>query len=424
MDVGVLLVFQNWHQDLSDREMFVQETELGVLAEECGFDSVWAAEHHFDDYSMCPDNLQLMSYLAGRTSRIKLGTGAVILPWNDPLRVVEKVTMLEHLAPGRVLFGMGRGLAKMEYEAFRQDMNESRGRFDEAAEMILRGLRDGYVENDGPYFPQPKAAIRPEPHPATDWTDRIFAVAMSPDSVPAVARIGARMMTFIQYSVDKHVAAIEEYRGLYRQAHNAEPPPVLTQDFVYCHEDAEEAERVARDYLSRYFLSVIFPHHQMQILPYNRVLKDLNGLTPEALLERLDGIFVITSNGEAKPARRHELGLYLNGQWHTLNFRPKFAATKDPIEKLDVTLLQRYVLAPIFGIDNPRTSPRIHFVGGIRGTAELEKLVNSRDYACAMSLFPTSIEDLMAIADAGGLMPPKSTWFEPKLRDGMFCHLL
>jgi alkanesulfonate monooxygenase SsuD/methylene tetrahydromethanopterin reductase-like flavin-dependent oxidoreductase (luciferase family) len=257
MDVGVLLVFKNWHQDLSDREMFVQETELGVLAEECGFDSVWAAEHHFDDYSMCPDNLQLMSYLAGRTSRIKLGTGAVILPWNDPLRVVEKVTMLEHLAPGRVLFGMGRGLAKMEYEAFRQDMNESRGRFDEAAEMILRGLRDGYVENDGPYFPQPKAAIRPEPHPATDWTDRIFAVAMSPDSVPAVARIGARMMTFIQYSVDKHVAAIEEYRGLYRQAHNAEPPPVLTQDFVYCHEDAEEAERVARDYLSRYFLSVV-----------------------------------------------------------------------------------------------------------------------------------------------------------------------
>ncbi len=175
---------------------------------------------------------------------------------------------------------------------------------------------------------------------------------------------------------------------------------------------------------SRYFLSVIFPHNQMQILPYNRVLKDLNGLTPETLLEKLDAIFVITANGEPRPARKHEMGLYLNGQWRTLNFRPKFAATKDPIERLDVTLLQKYVLAPLFGIDDPRTSKRINFVGGIRGPAELERLVQSRDYACAFSMFPTSIEDLMTIADAGGIMPPKSTWFEPKLRDAMFCHML
>ena len=106
------------------------------------------------------------------------------------------------------------------------------------------------------------------------------------------------------------------------------------------------------------------------------------------------------------------------------NFREHFARTKDPIEKLDVTLLQKYVLAPLFGIDDPRTSKRINFVGGIRGTAELEKLVNSGDYACAFSMFPTSIEDLMTIADAGGIMPPKSTWFEPKLRDAMFCHMI
>ena len=113
-----------------------------------------------------------------------------------------------------------------------------------------------------------------------------------------------------------------------------------------------------------------------------------------------------------------------DGKWHTLNFRPRFAATTDPIEKLDVTLLQKFVLDPIFSIADPRTSKRIHFVGGIRGTAELEKLVNSGEYACAFSLFPTSIEDLMTVADAGGIMPPKSTWFEPKLRDGMFCHLI
>src|SRR2546421_5759555 len=172
------------------------------------------------------------------------------------------------------------------------------------------------------------------------------------------------------------------------------------------------------------FLAVIFPHNQMQILPYNRVLTDLNDMTPARLLEKLDGVFVIKRNGCSRPARKHELGLYLDDEWHTLHFRPQFAATTDPIEKLDVTLLQKFVLDPILGIDNPRTSKRIHFVGGIRGTAELEKLVNSGEYACAFSMFPTGIEDLMAIADAGGIMPPKSTWFEPKLRDAMFCHLI
>lgn len=257
MDVGVLLVFQNWHEDLSDAEMFRQETELGVLAEEYGFDSVWAAEHHFDDYSMCPDNLQLMSYLAARTNRIKLGTGAVILPWNDPLRVVEKVTMLDILSEGRAIFGMGRGLAKMEYEGFRQDMNESRGRFDEAAPLILAGLKNGYVEHEGTYFTQPRVDVRPAPEAGRGWADRLYGVAMSPDSVPAVAKVGARMMTFMQYPAEQHVPAIERYRECYRSEHGAEPGPVLTQDFVYCHEDPEVAEQTAREYLSRYFLSVV-----------------------------------------------------------------------------------------------------------------------------------------------------------------------
>jgi uncharacterized protein (DUF1015 family) len=174
-----------------------------------------------------------------------------------------------------------------------------------------------------------------------------------------------------------------------------------------------------------WFLAVIFPHNQMQILPYNRVLKDLNGMTPAQLLEKLDGVFVLQKNsGKPKPTRKHELGFYLEGAWHTLTFREHFARTNDPIEKLDVTLLQKFVLAPLFGIDDPRTSKRINFVGGIRGTDELEKIVNSGEYACAFSMFPTKIEDLMTIADAGGIMPPKSTWFEPKLRDAMFCHML
>lgn len=205
----------------------------------------------------------------------------------------------------------------------------------------------------------------------------------------------------------------------------------LTVPSLYIADGHHRSAAAARVFQSRHgagqsggFLTVTFPHNQMQILPYNRVLKDLNGLSIAQLLQKLDAVFVVNLSGNANPTRKHELGLFLAGKWHTLHFRPHFAATTDPIEKLDVTLLQKFVLAPIFGVDDARTSKRINFVGGIRGTTELEKLVNSGDHACAFSMFPTSIEDLMTIADAGGIMPPKSTWFEPKLRDGMFCHMI
>jgi len=172
------------------------------------------------------------------------------------------------------------------------------------------------------------------------------------------------------------------------------------------------------------FLAVIFPHNQMQVLPYNRVLKDLNGWAPEQLLEILGTVFAINAYGTAAPTREHELGFYLAGKWHTLAFRHNALEVRDARDLLDVTLLQKHVLGPIFGIDDPRTNQRIQFVGGIRGTAELEKLVNSGEYACAFSMYPVSTETLMTISNAGGVMPPKSTWFEPKLRDGMFCHLI
>jgi uncharacterized protein (DUF1015 family) len=175
---------------------------------------------------------------------------------------------------------------------------------------------------------------------------------------------------------------------------------------------------------SGFFLVVIFPHDRVQILPYNRVLKDLNGWTPAQLLELLTGVFAFAPAGGATPASRHELGLYLQNKWHTLAFKRRLLKTDDPLGTLDMELLQKHVLAPVFGIENPRTSKRIHFVGGIRGTAELARLVDSGEYACAFSMFPTGMDDLMAVADAGEIMPPKSTWFEPKLRDGMFCHLI
>jgi uncharacterized protein (DUF1015 family) len=152
------------------------------------------------------------------------------------------------------------------------------------------------------------------------------------------------------------------------------------------------------------------------------VLKDLNGLDAAQLLKKLEAVFAVTTGGPARPGGKHEVALFLQGRWRGLRFRPELCAAKDPMEGLDVTLLQKHVLAPIFGIDDPRTSRRVGFVGGIRGTDELEKRVKSGECACAFSMFPTSMEDLMRIADAGGIMPPKSTWFEPKLRDAMFCH--
>ena len=201
--------------------------------------------------------------------------------------------------------------------------------------------------------------------------------------------------------------------------------------FLYIADGHHRSAAAARVFQSRkgagesgQFLAVIFPHNQMQILPYNRVLKDLNGLTPRELILKLEKVFETIRVGDATPKGKHELGLFIEGKWHRLTFRREFTMGKNLIEGLDVTLLQQHVLAPIFGIDDPRTSKKINFVGGIRGTAELEKLVNSGEYACAFSMFPTSIEDLMQIADAGGIMPPKSTWFEPKLRDAMFCHLI
>lgn len=175
---------------------------------------------------------------------------------------------------------------------------------------------------------------------------------------------------------------------------------------------------------SAYFLSVIFAHDNIQILPYNRVLSDLNGHSPKQLLQYLGLVFEIEEKGAPHPKTRHEVGFYIEGRWRTLRFRPNLTEAKSPIQTLDVSLLQEHVLERIFGIDNPRTSQRINFVGGIRGSAELEKLVNGGEYACAFSMYPTGIDELMDIADAGGIMPPKSTWFEPKLRDGMFCHLI
>ncbi len=173
------------------------------------------------------------------------------------------------------------------------------------------------------------------------------------------------------------------------------------------------------------FLVVIFPHDQVQIMDYNRVVADLAGRSPADLLAALGDQFIVEeAAGPFKPAVARTFGMYLAGRWYKLTARPGTVDTADPVAGLDVSILQNNLLAPLLGIGDPRTDKRIGFVGGIRGMAELARLVDSGRYAVAFSLYPTSIAELMAIADRGAIMPPKSTWFEPKLRDAMVIHLI
>jgi uncharacterized protein (DUF1015 family) len=199
------------------------------------------------------------------------------------------------------------------------------------------------------------------------------------------------------------------------------------------HHRAASAVRVARERRAlnpnqtgnesyNWFLGVLFPASQMQILPYNRLVKDLNGLTPAAFMDAVRARFTVTPATSPTPSAPGRMGMLLGGKWHELTWT--IPDGTPPEGRLDVAVLQERLLAPLLGIDDPRTSKRIEFVGGIRGTAELEKRVASGDHQVAFSMYPTIVEQLMDIADVGGIMPPKSTWFEPKLRDGLFTHVL
>jgi uncharacterized protein (DUF1015 family) len=188
------------------------------------------------------------------------------------------------------------------------------------------------------------------------------------------------------------------------------------------HHRAASAARARTAERDGSFLAVAFPHDQVQILPYNRVVKDLGGLTPDAFMRAVKEAFEVTS-GPAAPARRGDIAMYFDGAWRTLRAR-RPADAHDPIGSLDVSVLQEQLFAPILKIADVRTDKRIDFVGGARGTGALERLVDSGKAAVAFSLHPVSVEDLMAVADAGGIMPPKSTWFEPKLRDGLLINLI
>jgi len=209
---------------------------------------------------MCPDVLQLLSYLAGRTEKMQVGSMVVVLPWHDPLRVAEQVAMLDNLSGGRFILGLGRGLGRIEFEGFGVDMNTSRARFVEYAEMLLRGLEDGFVEYDGEYLKQVRREIRPRPFKS--FRGRTFAAAVSPESSELMAELGIGLLIIPQKPWETVAAELETYRGIYRKVNRQEAPAPIVGAWVYCHEDEDQAREKAVKYIGGYWQTVV-DHYEL-----------------------------------------------------------------------------------------------------------------------------------------------------------------
>ena len=256
---------------------------------------------------------------------------------------------------------------------------------------------------------------------------------------PSCAEADALIATAAAGTPDADVTATDGIRHQIWTVREARAIDAITRSFAAMeslyiadgHHRSAAASRVAaarrqagHELSSGYFLAVIFPHHQMKIMDYNRVVKDLNGLEKSALVTRCAAAFTVEKSAtRVTPSRPGEFGMYLDGMWHKLTIKPGLIPA-DPVASLDVSLLSEHLLGPVLGITDLRRDKRIDFVGGIRGLAELERRVDSGEMAVAFALYPTRMEQLMNVADSNQVMPPKSTWFEPKLADGLVSHVL
>ncbi len=255
MHVGLAAIFQNPGKARADFEVYRQDLRLADLAEPLGFESVWGVEHHFTDYTMCPDVLQFLAYMAGRTERVQLGSMVVVLPWHDPLRVAEEVSMLDNLSGGRLILGLGRGAGKVEFDGFRQSMDDSRARFVESAEMLLRGLETGFCEHDGQFVKQPRVAVRPAPFKS--FRGRTYAAAVSPESARIMAELGVGILIIPQKPWPEVAKELADYRAIYRQVNGVDAPPPISAGWTFCDESEERARELARLYIGGYFETVL-----------------------------------------------------------------------------------------------------------------------------------------------------------------------
>ena len=253
MQVGIQLGFQNL-TGMADDEFFRKETQLAIEAEAMGFDFVAPVEHHFTDYAADPDPIQLLSYIAGKTTTLKLMPGAVILPWNDPLRVVEKMSMLDALSDGRAILGMGRGAARREFRSFGVELADSREMFDEAALIIMEGLETGIVEADTKWYKIPRTEVRPRP--SKSFRDRSVMVSMSPGSVEVAAKYGLKSLRFSQGDWTRALPEIDAYRKLFKEENGRDSPPFIICDFICCFDDKAKVTEYVDKYFSKLFEQV------------------------------------------------------------------------------------------------------------------------------------------------------------------------
>ena len=260
MHVGMAVIFQATDPKRSDHDVYKAELKLGDLAEPLGFDSIWGVEHHFTDYTMCPDVLQYLSYYAGRTKHVRLGSMVVVLPWHDPMRVAEQISVLDHQSDGRFIFGMGRGLGRVEFGGFGVDQNTARERFVESAQMLLEGLERGWCEFDGKFIKQEKRDIRPRPFKT--FKGRTYAAAVSPESSEIMAKLGIGLLIIPQKPWDAVFSEMDNYRKIYSQVNKAEAPPPILAGWVFCDKDAKKAEAMAREYIGGYWQTVL-KHYEL-----------------------------------------------------------------------------------------------------------------------------------------------------------------
>ena len=287
MDVGMMMIFSSYGwEGASDGQMWEEELRLGEIAADAGFDCLWSAEHHFNDYSFVPDNIHLMTHLAAKHPDIDVGTAAVILPWHNPLRVAENAAVLDMLSNGRLRLGFGRGLARREFETFQLSMDESRGRFDESATMIVEALKTGFMEGDGTYYKQPRTEIRPRPQHSFDG--RIYAVASSEESVVSAAKLGAHIVMFADRPWELRLPAIERGRELHREFNGTEAPHVMLNEFMVCGTDLEQCEAEARQYQGK-FVESNFYHYEF-LGDHFKNVKGYDSYQQKAEIARVSGI--------------------------------------------------------------------------------------------------------------------------------------
>jgi alkanesulfonate monooxygenase SsuD/methylene tetrahydromethanopterin reductase-like flavin-dependent oxidoreductase (luciferase family) len=255
MHVGMSSIFQAFGGTLSDSEVWQADLALADLAEPLGFESIWSVEHHFSDYTMCPDVLQFLTYMAGRTKTVKLGSMVLVLPWHDPVRAAEQIVMLDHMSNGRLILGLGRGTGKIEFDGFRVEMAQARQQFKEAAEAILGALETGVMEYEGEYVRQPRVELHPAP--LKSFKGRTYSATISPESAEIMAKLGTGVLVVPQkpwHLVEEETAT---YRATYRDTHGEEPPPPIIAGWTYVDDNADRAEEQARTWLSGYWDSVI-----------------------------------------------------------------------------------------------------------------------------------------------------------------------